>query len=256
MYSVEYMKSLTYELISIKDRVRNFIGDNHWVSVGNHHEQILFQLIKEKLPNTVGICTGFVINIEDSKTLNTKRITKQIDIIIYDRAFSPLYKFNDFGIIESRNVLGIIEVKAAFKGNQFKNAVESANYNGEIINKKSIFNGIFSFEIGDLTINENKISKPIVSEISNNFGQITNISFGMNSFCKLWESGFLSFNEDTYRFYSLEDLSYGYFVSNLLERCYYQLDYNRIGIELDDILYPFEFEKEAYKLSLHDITKD
>lgn len=72
---VEYQKSISNELLSIKDRVRNFIDDHHWGEDGRYKEIILSHIVRQHLPNGVSVGTGFVSNAD--------RITKQVDIIVY-----------------------------------------------------------------------------------------------------------------------------------------------------------------------------
>ena len=71
---LKYQKSISDELISIKDRVRNFIDNHHWGEDGRYKEIILSHVLRHHLPKGVSVGTGFVVN-------NTE-ITKQIDIIV------------------------------------------------------------------------------------------------------------------------------------------------------------------------------
>ena len=85
----EFYKSLNKELMAVKDRVRSLIGEAHWVKDGEYKEAILKNVISKFLPKKYSMGTGFVINGE-------KKITQQIDIIIYDNSspvlFSELYQ--------------------------------------------------------------------------------------------------------------------------------------------------------------------
>lgn len=44
---VEYQKSISNELLSIKDRVRNFIDDHHWGEDGRYKEIILSHIVRQ-----------------------------------------------------------------------------------------------------------------------------------------------------------------------------------------------------------------
>ena len=72
---IEYQQSISKELISIKDRVRNFIDNHHWGEDGRYKEIILSHILRQHLPKGVSVGTGFVVNNDN--------ITKQIDIIVY-----------------------------------------------------------------------------------------------------------------------------------------------------------------------------
>ena len=78
-----YRESISNELISIKDRVRDFV--NHFPEDGRYKEIILKNVLLKYLPKTVSIGTGFVM-------CENHQPTSQIDIIIYDNRI-PAYVF-------------------------------------------------------------------------------------------------------------------------------------------------------------------
>ena len=69
-----YRESISNELISIKDRVRDFV--QHFPEDGRYKEIILKNILSRHLPKTVSIGTGFVM-------CDNHESTSQIDIIIY-----------------------------------------------------------------------------------------------------------------------------------------------------------------------------
>lgn len=66
---VEYQKSISNELLSIKDRVRNFIDDHHWGEDGRYKEIILSHIVRQHLPieNTKEAYRAKTIEIEKEK---------------------------------------------------------------------------------------------------------------------------------------------------------------------------------------------
>ncbi len=58
---IRYRESISDELIAVKDRVRSFIGDRHWGEDGKYKEIILSSVMRNALPSSVSIGTGFVI---------------------------------------------------------------------------------------------------------------------------------------------------------------------------------------------------
>src|SRR5437016_5448329 len=58
----EYFGSLSGELDSQADRVRQLIGDAHWGHDGRHKELLLAELIRRHCPSSVLVSTGFVIS--------------------------------------------------------------------------------------------------------------------------------------------------------------------------------------------------
>jgi hypothetical protein len=55
-----YYKSLAKELEGRKDRVRQIIGDAHWLSDGEWKEDVLVDTLTSRVPQTVCIGRGFV----------------------------------------------------------------------------------------------------------------------------------------------------------------------------------------------------
>lgn len=73
------------------------------------------------LPSHISLGTGFVLrrNVID----NNVKISKQIDIIIYDNRISPVFSEGDFIITTHDAVRGIIEVKAKMYLSNFKKKI-------------------------------------------------------------------------------------------------------------------------------------
>jgi len=210
-----FQKSITKELYTIKNRVRNLIGSSHWGEEGRYKEAILRNVIKRFLPNNLSIGTGFVIN----KNNNYTPISGQIDVIIYDNTTPVLFSEGDFVITTYKNVKGIIEVKTKIRNDQLRGIIKDAKTNGMLIGKK-IFNGIFSYEY------EDDISSGTIDEVLKNAeGYVNHISLGPDVFIKFWRReernrlnlSIESCQNDFYSIYNLEDLSFSYFISNLLE---------------------------------------
>ncbi len=76
---ISYRKSLSHELMSIKNRVRNFVS--HWPEDGRYKEVILKNVLEAHLPKTVSVGTGFVVG-------DCSRTSSQIDIIVYSNVVS------------------------------------------------------------------------------------------------------------------------------------------------------------------------
>ena len=211
--------SMSQEIMSLKDRVRNLIGSANWAEDGRYKETILREILQRHLTEHYGIGTGFVICDDDS-------VTSQIDIIIYDKKKAEnnaeLLKQGDFVVVESKSVEAIIEVKSTFDKNVFafdskgQNVITKllANKRRIEIDKGDIFAGIFAFELGYKHIENNKhLLKYLASDI-----YINCISFDSKHFMRFWGARDNCVGENNYALYGFEaDLSFGYFISNLLE---------------------------------------
>lgn len=233
---ISYQKSISIELLSEKDRVRNFIDDRHWGEEGRYKEIILMDCIRRKLPSNVNVGTGFVIGDQNT-------ISSQIDIIIYRSEIPTLFQKGDFVILTKESVLGIIEVKTKLCSENISDTFQKSHRNGMLIGNH-IFNGIFSFE-GGFRLGD-QLANSIESCCKQYAGYINNVSFSSDYFMKYWMNG--QPNRESrwkYRLYYLEDLSFGYFISNLLEDVFNQTQHEMIPDELNRLFYPIEETKEA-----------
>ena len=61
MNTTNYYKSLSAELESLKNRVRNFIHDSHWQTDGEWKESVLRSILLRNMPDTVKIGRGFIV---------------------------------------------------------------------------------------------------------------------------------------------------------------------------------------------------
>ena len=240
---IEYQQSISKELMSIKDRVRNFIDDHHWSEDGRYKEIILSHVLRQHLPKGISVGTGFVVN--------NGNITKQIDIIVYRDDIPLLFKQDDFLIAPAECVLGIIEVKSRATTQVCCDAIHSATENGKTIDR-AIFNGIFAFENDSTNLqNEN-----LLDVLNGSAGIVNYICLGKDKFVKYWDAGMPRYNlyeNRNYAVYGIEDLAFGYFISNLVEDIYISMHGQQIPETLRDMFYPIEDTKEAHRSRTIDI---
>jgi copper chaperone CopZ len=219
MDAIAFQESITNELDIIKNRVRNLIGDRHWGEEGRYKEVVLKNILRKHLPKNISIGTGFIIDIEQDT------ISKQLDIIIYDNTYPLLFSEGDFIITTLKNVKGIIEVKSSIGtgNNTFSSVVRQFDESIESIvfpTNKKIFLGIFSFDF-----NGNINSENIKNAIINSRKKINHISLGKNYFFRKWKSidahrlnpPITDCNNDFYNIYNINNLSFSYFISNLID---------------------------------------
>ncbi len=220
MDAKNFQKSVTEELDIVRNRVRNLIGDRHWGEEGRYKEAILKNILRRFLPRNISVGTGFIVN-----SINNNRISKQLDIIIYDNTYPVLFSEGDFIITTIKNVKGIIEVKSNIgTGNnsfqnvisQFDNAIEPIQNN---FSRKRIFLGIFSFEFS-----ANIQSDSLDNVLRQSSQKVNHISLGTDYFIRRWKRDdanklqppVTGCNRDFYNIYELNNLSFSYFISNLI----------------------------------------
>lgn len=75
------LESWSDELLSRASRVRNLIGDAHWLSDGHHKEELVRAYLVRHLPKAYRISRGFICST-DAKT----RVSPEIDVLITDEA--------------------------------------------------------------------------------------------------------------------------------------------------------------------------
>jgi hypothetical protein len=235
----EFQKSITDEIKALQNRVRNLIGDANWGEEGRYKEAVLSNVINNFLPSNVSLGTGFIID----KT-NTGEIVKstQIDIIVYDSTYPVLFSSGDIVITTPANVIGIIEVKTRIKIRDLQTIINKATENGKLVGGK-IFNGIFAFDSFDGKLTEKRYTK-IEECLRSSQGIVNYLSIGKKLFIKYWDNWPTDHDiKRLYRIYGIEDYSFAYFISNLLE-C---TSKDRLQ-ERGWFQYPIEGTKEQFKL--------
>lgn len=224
MNTIQFHKTTTNELLAIKDRVRYLI--NHWGEDGRYQEAVLKSVIARFIPEKFCVASGFVIRQSDN--VGEHDASNQIDIIIYDRDYPVLFKEGDFAIVTADAVEAVIEVKANLKNQGLEKVIRKSNeigkfiYNGKQNKNNNLFNGVFSYEgYENLKITRSKAIKEnlIKSENSVNSDpflnkfKVNHISFNKNHFYKFWNQ---NDNSDGGYIYDIEDLSFSFFISNLI----------------------------------------
>jgi hypothetical protein len=109
-------KSLGIELISLKDRIRQLIGDRHWQADGEWKESVLRNVIRRYLPNQILIQRGFIV--EDNFQ------SGQIDILFTDYRWPTLFTDGELAIVRLYAVRGIIEVKTTLYSGKVTKALQ------------------------------------------------------------------------------------------------------------------------------------
>ena len=99
------------ELLSRASRVRQLIGDVHWLSDGFQKEEIIREFLRRHLPPSIRISRGFVCPT-DAGT----RVSPEVDILITDTESElPWLVEGGLSIVPPSSVLAQIHVKTTFK---------------------------------------------------------------------------------------------------------------------------------------------
>ncbi|MGN6402329.1 MAG: DUF6602 domain-containing protein [Flavisolibacter sp.] len=228
--SRRFQESITRELEIIKDRVRDLIGDRHWGEEGRFKEAVLKNILRKFLPNNISVGTGFIV---DSN--NGNDISRQLDIILYDNTCPVLFSEGDFIITTKKNVKGIIEVKSRITTTSLRGVIQQFDESIEMLlplnmyrhtifrrerdYQTRIFLGIFAFEFDG-----NIDSERIDNALTGSRGLVNHISLGTNLFIRRWRRGDaerleppVNSQTDFYNIYDINNLSFSYFISNLID---------------------------------------
>lgn len=144
-----YLTSLSDELKSQSNRVRDLIGDGHWLSDGHHKEYLLLELLRRHLPSSILAARGFVISPFDP----TLRSREQ-DILIVDTGIeSPVFYQGGLAIVFPNSLLAAISVKTTMKRATILDSIAVLNSTRDIYvdlpEPRALWCGAFFFQIED-----------------------------------------------------------------------------------------------------------
>lgn len=211
MNIASYFQSLSAELESLKNRVRNFIEDAHWLTDGEWKESVLRSFLIRKLPETVKVGRGFIVTSDGPSS--------QCDILLY-RASSPaLFKEGELVFLTPDAILGIIEVKSRTNGTILRDVLEKfAKIGAKLGSDRShCFFGLFSYETD---IRNDQLILKALRDICDHESKIVDLlSLGCHTFVKWWkqkpEGGTQHY--ERWHLYKLEHMSAGYFIANVVD---------------------------------------
>lgn len=118
-----YLVSLGEELHAQSTRVRDLIGESHWLTDGHHKEYLLTELLRRHLPSGVVASRGFVISPSDSDIRS-----KEQDVLVVDtQREAPVFQGDQLVIAFPRSVLATISVKTTLDSTTVADTVEGLN---------------------------------------------------------------------------------------------------------------------------------
>jgi hypothetical protein len=230
---IDFYKSIADELNTVKNRVRNLIGNRHWGKEGEYKEAILRNVIRRFLPKNYSIGTGFVL----AHYGEVSYVTSQIDIIIYDNTHPILFQEGDFVILTPQCVHAIIEVKTSLRSSSFKVTAQKIIDNARLIRQnqgkmievnslgipeekqQNLFIGLFSYGASDKADIFYEILKNLCIEEKSKGGEPSFERCFINDIV-LSEDIIINFKqysakENRLTLYRMKKLSYSNFIINL-----------------------------------------
>lgn len=114
-----YLVSWAEELKARSNRVRQLIGDAHWLSDGHHKEIIIREFLSRYLASRFVVSRAFI-----RPSSIREKCSPEIDILISDPlVHSPFFAEGDLRIIPPSSALATIEVKSSFSRQNLDNAM-------------------------------------------------------------------------------------------------------------------------------------
>lgn len=201
-----YHRSVTAEIRSLKDRVRDLI--QHWPTDGALKEAVLRSVLRRHLPEMYLVGRGFVVT--------ESRASTEIDLLIVDRSAPTLFKDGDLLIVTPQAVRAIIEVKTSRKGpKKIEGALQKIAGNLRLFATRGsvahIWSGLFVYEGNHTdTVHKNLLMKTKAAWDSAKT-PVNAIAWNTDTFVRFWGNGV-----NVWRSYRLGGLAPAYFLGNLL----------------------------------------
>ncbi|QDU69636.1 DUF6602 domain-containing protein [Engelhardtia mirabilis] len=215
------LKDLTDEIRAVECKIRNLIGDAHWGTDGAHKEAVLRALLRERLPKSLDVATGFVLHRDQR--------SRQVDILVIEGSKPVFMRDGDFVICGADAVVGMIEVKSdttRWAPGDWSDAIshlqDSATPCRQRANEhrtRPPFVGLFALHGNENAANN--AMKAAASLGDPTTSSVNHLCVGSEYFCRIEESsdGPTTQGGDTtyvWQGYELTSLAFGYFIGNLM----------------------------------------
>lgn len=208
-----YHVSLTNELISVKDRVRNLV--THWGTDGEFKEVALRSVLRRHLPASLLVGRGFVVTNNQSST--------QVDVLVIDGNKPCLFRDGDLFIVTPDAVRAAIEVKTRLdNGNAVTEALTKLATVEDLCRGSTghgrVWTGLFVFEQG--AMDAKKLLSSLSASYNTIFRPIQCVSAGKGLFARYWSRGADVDSKErgpVWHAYDLPSVAPSYFVGNLID---------------------------------------
>lgn len=248
----DYHRSIAEELNAKKDRIRNLIGDNHWLSDGEHKETILRNVLRDLLPETYKVSKGFICGKEITSS--------QIDILITYNNRPTLYKEGELVIVTPDAVHAVLEIKTRLNSrSEIKECLTRLSNNIYLVRKgledSYPIGGLYVYD--DTSVTDEDILSVLHELAQKDMERTLNfIAFGPNRFFRFWKNMGNAGNNLTtapgWHSYNLPDgMAQSYFCSNI--NLYYESNEDLVS---QYAWFPLETGKELHRKQYVELLGD
>jgi hypothetical protein len=211
-----YFKSLSAELEAMKNRVRQFISDQHWLTDGEWKEGVLRNILRRNLPSTVDVGRGFIVT--------DGGVSRQIDVLIFDTSKPLLFRDGDLVFVTADAVEGVIEVKSSVNPRTFRAACQRLVETSELVLHCSPRHGTYH-KFFSVFSYENEIADDgryleVLFDLSNEPNRLLHFfCLSKDLLIRFWEENPDNPQRLYYRWHSyhLAGIAPGYFIHNVVQ---------------------------------------
>lgn len=158
-----YLASFSEELRAQANRVRDLIGDKHWLSDGHHKEYLLKHALSRHVPSGVTISRGFIVHPKRSDV-----VSREQDLLFLDAfAMAPVFAQGELCVALPQQVIAILAVKTTFSKQQLDDACDTLHSARRVAAYAGIerppWCGALFFEFGDSAPDCARVSSHLAS---------------------------------------------------------------------------------------------
>ncbi len=208
----QHFESLSGEIKSLKNRVRNLIADRHWLTDGEWKESVVRQVLRRNLPTSVEVGRGFVIT--------GSQATHQLDVLIHDTSKPVLFRDGDLVFVTPDAVLGIVEVKSRLTPSLFESTLGKLCSDIDLIRRHPnirAFAAVFAFEVDG---SDSEALLDVVARVADTWTKRLDFaSMGESKFIRYWPENPENPKQvyESWHSYKLPGRAPGYFVHNAVD---------------------------------------
>jgi hypothetical protein len=120
----EFYSSQARLLLAQYQNIEQLLGrpTTDWTAPGTHCEVLLREFIRSGMPTGISVDKGFILGRRIARGEDVH--SPEIDILIHDTLkYRPVFRLDDFVIVQWEAVLGVIQVKRALPTDDFRDGI-------------------------------------------------------------------------------------------------------------------------------------
>lgn len=157
---VDFYSAQAELMLAQYENINQLLGPTtDWTGPGTHCEVLLRDFLRRCLLSWMSVDKGYIFGRTPRE--GAKKHSPEIDILIHDtHNYRPLFRLDDFVIVQPEAVLGIIQVKRCLDSSQLKKGIENVvaakrhfinmqrakDPNGRLEFQRFLFSAVVSFE--------------------------------------------------------------------------------------------------------------